>query len=81
MGADIKLWPKAQGEPKPLPARIVRPCDYALRSAIFDLEQQLGTIEACNRLIDAASLLHEKIKAGTAQAQNPLFAKDPKDKQ
>ena len=81
MAADIKPWPKAQGEPLPLPARIVRPCDYALRSAVLDLEQQLGTIEACNRLVDAANALHEKIKAGDAQAQNPFFAKDPKGKQ
>ena len=78
MSAEIKTWPKAQGEPRPLPSRLVRPCDYSLFGAVSALETQLGTIEAYNRLVDAACGLRARIEAGEARAQNPIFAKNPK---
>lgn len=40
----------------------------------MNLETQLGTIEAYNRLARASQALHAKIEAGKAVAQNPLFA-------
>lgn len=39
------------------------------------MEQQIGTIEAYNRLAIAAAALKAKIDAGQAEAQNPIFAK------
>lgn len=74
MSDNVKAWPKPTGTPHEAPKRIVRPCDYGLRGAIFSLEQQLGTIEAYNRLVEAAAALRVRIDAGEAQAQNPIFA-------
>lgn len=55
------------------PGRLMRPCDYGLLGAIHALETQLGSIEAYNRLVDAAAALRAKIDAGQAEAQNPMF--------
>lgn len=74
MSGNVKAWPKPTGAPLEAPTRIVRPCDYGLRSAVFSLEQQLGTIEAYNRLVEAAAVLRTRIDAGKAEAQNPIFA-------
>jgi hypothetical protein len=49
-----------------------------LISAIHALETQVGSVEAYNKLCDAAVALKSKIDAGKAQPQNPLFATDPK---
>lgn len=76
MSGIVKAWPKATGTPMEAPKRIVRPCDYGLRGAVVALEQQLGTIEAYNRLVEAAAILRARIDAGEAQAQNPIFAVD-----
>ena len=43
-----------------------------------DLETQMGTVEAYNRLCDAAEKLKAKIDAGKAEAQGHLWATDPK---
>lgn len=59
------------------PKRILRPCDYGLKRVINDLETQVGTVEAYNKLCDAAEALKAKIDAGKAQPQNPLFATNP----
>lgn len=77
MGDAVKPWPKVAGraELKP-PKPIVRPCDYGLQLAVMNLEAQLGTIEAYNRLARAAYELHRRIEAGQAQPQNPIFAVD-----
>lgn len=75
MSNNVHAWPNPAGRADaPLPKPIVRPCDYGLKSAIFGLETQLGTIEAYNRLATAAAALKAKIDAGQAAAQNPLFA-------
>lgn len=75
MSDNVKAWPKPAGRPDvPAPKRIVRPCDWGLRGAIDALEVQLGTIEAYNRLAEAAHQLKAQIDAGNAKAQNPMFA-------
>ncbi len=72
---NVRPWPNPAGRADAaLPKPIVRPCDYGLKSAIYGLETQLGTIEAYNRLATAAATLKAKIDAGNAQAQNPIFA-------
>lgn len=57
-----------------IPRRIVRPCDHGLRMAVIDLETQLGSVEAFNRLIATAERLKNKIDKGDVQAQNPIYA-------
>jgi hypothetical protein len=74
---NIKAWPKPTGVPLEPPARIHRPCDAGLHLTVMELESQLGTIEAYNRLVEAAHRLMFKIKMGEAKAQNPIFAKSP----
>ncbi|WP_313114964.1 hypothetical protein [Stenotrophomonas indicatrix] len=74
MSSNVKAWPKPTGKPHEAPKRIVRPCDYGLSSAVYSLEQQLGTIEAYNRLVEAAAALRARIDAGEAKAQNSMFA-------
>lgn len=75
MNDNVKAWPKVAGRAEmPLPSRIMRPCDYGLINAIYGLETQLGTIEAYNRLAEAAHTLKAEIDAGNAKPQNPMFA-------
>jgi len=57
-----------------VPKRIVRPCDYGLLAAVNSLETQLGTIEAYNRLVEAAASMKARIDAGKTKAQNPIYA-------
>lgn len=71
---NVKAWPKPTGVPKRLPSRILRPCDAGLELAVRSLETQLGTIEAYNRLVDAANALRKRIDSGDVKAQNPIFA-------
>lgn len=75
MSAELHPWPKVAGrvEIDP-PKRLMRPCDWGLKAAINNLETQLGSIEAYNRLAEAAHALKAKIDAGQAKAQNPMFA-------
>ena len=76
MSDNVHAWPKPAGRPEaPLPKPIVLPCDWGLIGAINNLETQLGTIEAYNRLAIAAARLMAQIQAGEAKAQNPIFAK------
>ena len=73
--SNVKAWPKATGTPLPKPKRIVRPCDYELLTAMNGLETQLGTIEAYNRIVEAANAMRARIDAGDVKPQNPIFAK------
>ena len=76
MTDNVKAWPHIAGRMEvPEPKRYMRPCDWGLRGAIFSLETQLGTIEAYNRLADAAHALRLQIEGGDAKPQNPIFAK------
>lgn len=74
MSGKVMAWPKPTGTPRDQPKRINRPCDYGLASAVYALETQLGTIEAYNRLVEAAASMRERIDAGKAKPQNPMFA-------
>lgn len=75
MADNVKPWPLPAGRPDvPMPRPIVRPCDWGLLGAVNNLETQLGTIEAYNRLATAAHALKAKIDAGQALPQNPMFA-------
>jgi len=64
---------------RPIPKAIVRPCEWGLRSAIMNLEGQLGSIEAYNMLVTYAEQLQVKIESGKGKAQNPYFATDPRN--
>lgn len=62
---------------RPAPKKIMRPCDYGLLGVVRDLETQVGSVEAYNKLCDAAAKLKAKIDAGDGRAQHPMFATDP----
>jgi hypothetical protein len=70
---DVVPWPKSGRAAEP-PKPIRRPCDYALLSAYRQLETQLGTIEAYNRLAAFAANVRAQIDRGEVKAQNPLYA-------
>jgi len=55
------------------PQHIKRPCDYSLDIAVGNLETQLGTIEAYNRIASMARQLRKKIDAGNAKAPLSCF--------
>lgn len=71
-------WPKDGRADRPEPRRLMRPCDWSLQTAVQSLETQLGSIEAYNRLADAAAEMRAKIDAGNAQPQNPIYAVHPR---
>ena len=56
------------------PKQVQRPCDASLFIAVTALETQLGTVEAYNRICQAAEVLFSKIKQGKAQPCNPCYA-------
>jgi hypothetical protein len=70
----VVAWPLPTGVAAAAPKRIKRPCDWGLDCAVHDLEVQLGTIEAYNRLVEAAEQMRAEIEAGRVKAQNPLYA-------
>ena len=75
--SEIKPWPHLAGRPgHPAPKPIRRPCDAGLELAILNMETQLGTIEAFNRLAVAAAALRDKIDKGEATPQSPQYAID-----
>ncbi|WP_186145957.1 hypothetical protein [Burkholderia gladioli] len=76
--SDVRAFPSPTATSRAAPKRIMRPCEYGLWGAVKDMETQMGTVEAYNRLCDWAEHLKAKIDRGDAQAQNRLFATDPK---
>jgi len=62
---------------RPPPKRIMRPCDHGLARAVNALETQVGTVEAYNKLCDAATALKVKIDAGQGQQAATHWATDP----
>ncbi|WP_345815335.1 hypothetical protein AAGS40_23450 [Paraburkholderia sp. PREW-6R] len=76
--SNVEQLPVKGASDRPAPKKIMRPCDWGLIVAIRDMETQVGTVEAYNRLCDAAQQLKAKIDRGDAQIQNRLFATDPK---
>lgn len=75
---DIRQLPTPSRTDRPAPKRIMRPCEWGLLGTVRDLETQMGTVEAYNRLCDAAEKLKAKIDSGKAEAQGHLWATDPK---
>lgn len=74
MDGNVKAWPKVAGTPAVLPDAIFRPCDAGLQLATMNLETELGTIEAYNRLVRMARKLKHQIDRGEAKPQSPLYA-------
>ena len=72
--SEVKAWPLQGPITERLPRPIKRPADYGLEIAIYELEAQLGSVDAYNRLAAAAHALKAKIDAGNGKAQNPIFA-------
>ncbi|GAC1439043.1 MAG: hypothetical protein NVS1B11_36690 [Terriglobales bacterium] len=58
-----------------VPQKALRHCDYSLIVTVRALESQLGTIEAYNRLIEAAVKLRVAIDNG--RSCPPLVCFDP----
>jgi hypothetical protein len=75
--SDVRQLPVNATTDRPVPPRIVRPCDETLNRAVYELEQQLGTVEAYNRLCIAATALKAIIDAGEGKRQLLMFATDP----
>jgi hypothetical protein len=75
MKTNVKAFPP-KSEPVVAPQRIRRPCDAGLWLAVTECETQLGTIEAYNRIVEAAEGLARKINNGKAQAANPIYLAD-----
>lgn len=79
MSDNVKPWPRVAGRPTDAaPKPVLRPCDWKLRSAVMQLEMELGTIEAYNRLVAAAATVKQRIDAGQAQPQYPQYAVHPR---
>lgn len=76
--SDIRQLPVPNETSRPAPKRVVRPCEWQLFSAVQALETQMGSVEAYNRLCDAALNLKAKIDAGNGHPQHPMWATDPK---
>lgn len=76
--SDIRQLPAPQETSRPAPKRIVRPCEWGLFNAVNALETQMGSVEAYNRLCDAATRLKAKIDSGHGKAQHSMWATDPK---
>ena len=72
--AEVTKFPAPLTTDRQPPRPIMRPCDAGLSLAIMQLEDQLGTVEAYNRLCNAAQAMREQIDAGNAKAQNPIYA-------
>jgi hypothetical protein len=75
--SNVEQFPAKCTSNRPTPKRIVRPCEFGLIGVVRDMEIQMGTVEAYNKLCDAAHQLKAKIDRGDAQAQNSFYATDP----
>lgn len=74
----VRQFPTEGAARRPPPDPILRPCDHGLRHAVANLEVQLGTVEAYNRLCTAAAELKRRVDAGEAKPQHVRFATDPR---
>jgi hypothetical protein len=74
---EVHQLPVAGTSHREPPKRIVRPCEYGLMNAVHSMETQMGTVDAYNKLCDAAAHLKAKIDAGDARASHPMWATDP----
>jgi hypothetical protein len=76
--SNVEQLPVKGVSERPAPRRIIRPCEWGLLGTVRDLETQMGTVEAYNRLCDAAQQLKAKIDRGDAEQQHKMWATDPK---
>jgi hypothetical protein len=76
--SNVEQFPVKGMSERPAPRRIIRPCEWGLLGTVRDLETQMGTVEAYNRLCDAAQQLKAKIDRGDAEHQHKMWATDPK---
>lgn len=76
--SDVRALPVQAQPTAKAPKRIMRPCDYGLILAVNDLEAQVGTVEAYNRLCEAAARLKRQIDDGKAKAPHAMWLTDPK---
>lgn len=76
--SNVKAFPAKAESDRPAPKRILRPCEWGLMATMRDLETQMGTVEAYNRLCDAAASLKARIDAGEATAPADMWLTDPK---
>lgn len=72
--AELHAWPLSGPVTETAPKPIQRPCDYGLLSAWYQLETQLGTVEAYNRLAAFAARRLAEIESGHIEPQNPIYA-------
>ncbi|NHZ99094.1 hypothetical protein [Massilia sp. CCM 8734] len=70
--SNVRFFPVQMTTDRVPPQHLMQPCDFGLLNAIYSLEAQLGSVEAYNRLCDAAHGLKAKIDAGHACTQNPV---------
>lgn len=75
--SDVRALPVQAQPTAELPKRIMRPCDHGLIGAIWSMETQVGTVEAYNRLCEAAAALRAKIDKGDAKAPAAHWLTDP----
>jgi hypothetical protein len=76
--AEIHQLKTVETTDRPAPKKIWRPCDYGLFGAVKSMETQVGTVEAYNKLCDAAEVLRARIDAGEGKQAAEMFAIDPK---
>ena len=77
MTAEIKGFTGDSFPTRSQPKKIFRPCDYGLVIAVNGLETQVGTVEAYNRLCDAALMLKNKIDSGNSEKPHEIWLTDP----
>lgn len=75
--SNVEQLPAKPSTDRPAPRRIMRPCDFGLISAVQALETQVGTVEAYNRLCDAAAQLKAQIDRGEAKIPYEKWSTDP----
>lgn len=76
--SNVTAFPSKTESDRVAPQRIRRPCEWGLIGTVRDLETQMGTVEAYNRLCDAAAALKSRIDAGEATAPAEIWLTDPK---
>lgn len=75
--SDIRKLPVQAAPTAALPVRIMWPCDYGLLGAVRDMETQIGTVEAYNRLCEAAARLKRQVDDGKAKIPHERWLIDP----
>lgn len=75
--ADIHQLKTNETTTRQPPVPILRPCDYSLLTAVNAMEIQVGTVEAYNKLCDAAAHLKAQIDRGDAKQAMTAYATDP----